>query len=95
MTNFALVKIEQTPGGTTLANPDGTVRSLSPASGTPPTTYSWDPGRPPSTAGPYELCVIGGGVVAFNPLNTQPVCFPFQSSVPNMPGWAALGVDPL
>ena len=89
MTTFVVVT--PLPNGT-LANLDGTVRSLNPV-GTVPETYVWQ-ARPAGTAGAFEAMVIHGNVAVYNPTLTQPVCFAYAPAVPNATG-AALGLEPL
>lgn len=73
--------------GSTLANPDGTVRSLNPDGPSTPTTYHWET-RPKGTASTYEFCTVNGNIVTFNPLSTEAVSFLFVPSVPNWTGCA-------
>ncbi len=88
---FVLVRVASINGVQVLENLDGTVRSLNP-NGPAPTTYYWS-ARPAGTNGPFEMCAIDGGVVAYNPLGDEPVLFPFKMTVPG--GYSALGIEQL
>lgn len=76
--------------GSTLVHADGTVLSLNP-NGAAPTTYHWET-RPAGANGAFEQMTIDGGIVAYNPLGTEPVLFRFKQTVPNADGYGA--IDP-
>jgi hypothetical protein len=80
--------------GGVFSNLDGSVRSLNPNAGTPPTTYHWET-RPAGTAGAFELCTVDGGAIAYNPLGSEVQVYGFKASVPNAAGVSAMTVDPL
>jgi len=91
---WSLVKVVKYAAGTVLMNPNGTIRSLNPASNTPPYgPYTWQE-RPANTDGAYELCAVNGTTVAYNPLG-EPVVFGFQPTVPNAGGFSALSEEPV
>ena len=88
------VKVVTQAAGTTLANPDGTVRSLNPSHNQPPYgPYNWET-RPAGTHGGYELCTPGNGTVAYAPLG-EILIFGFKDAIPNQPGFSAMTLEPL
>jgi hypothetical protein len=89
---WTLVKVQTTPTGTVLVNPDGTVRSLNPAT-TTGGPYHWET-RPPGTNGGYERCEMNGSAVVYNPLGIEAVVYGFQAKVPNCE-FSAITVEPL
>ena len=89
--SWVLVKIV----GNTLANPDGRVRSLNPASDDPPYgPYHWED-RPAGTAGGYEQVGINGGTVNYNPSGKEVLVFGFQEKVAHSDGMSAMTEDPI
>lgn len=81
--------------GKTLANPDGTVRTLNPSSLSEPYgPYVWSK-SPTGTAGQYEVCAIDGSMVGFNPTGHEQVVFGFKTTDPVMVGFSSITVDPL
>ena len=90
---WSLVKQVPVSGGMVLANPDGTIRSLNPASNDPPYgPYHWE-SRPAGADGGYERCTLGGGRATYNPSGHEPVVFGFTESVPNTQGYSGLTED--
>lgn len=88
---WVLVKVV----GSMLANPDGTVRSLNPASNDPPYgPYHWET-RPAGANGGYEVCAINGSMAVYNPSGKDPQVYGFCQTDPRNPGFSCLTVDPL
>jgi len=85
------VTVVENSNGTTLANPNGTVRSLNPAHNTPPYgPYHWEE-RQAGSHGGYELCGIGGGTVSYSPLGEY-VVFGFGTG---LNGFSIMTEEPL
>jgi hypothetical protein len=89
------VRRNETSRGTTLSNPDGTVRSLNPSHPQAPYgPYYWDT-RPAGANGGYELCSVEGGKVAYSPVKAEIFVYGFHETHPTMPGFSAMTLEPI
>ena len=83
------------PVGSTMMNPNGTVRSLNPSHNEPPYgPYHWEE-RPANTSGGYEVCAVNGQTVQYNPTGEEPLLFGFIEHTAHTDGYSLMTESPL